>query len=475
MGMREGRGIKLWAVAVWLIVWEVAARLLNKEIFLVSPIKAIARFAELAITGNFWVSVLGSFGRIAVGFLLAVAAGVILAALSAKYKRVRELFGPVMLAIRTVPIASFIILALICFSSKYLAILISFMIVLPTIYENVFTGIEETDKSILEMGKVFNVPGSKIRRYIYWPEVYPYFRSACKTAVGMAWKAGVAAEVIGAPKGSIGAMLHQAKIYLETADLLAWTIGIVLLSLFMEKILLLVLTGVNSSFRKLPATGGMRTADAKIATDITLKNISKAYYGQQVLKNINFVFPGGAISAIRGLSGAGKTTLMRIIAGIEKPDEGTIDYTAASSVETAQQSENAAVGHSAPPRVAVVFQEDRLLDYMTAEENIRFANENLSAEEVRLAMKAVGLNESTKPVGEYSGGMKRRVAILRALLALGGNTILLLDEAFKGLDAETKKLTMDFIKERADGATVILVTHDRDEADAMGTEHFLYL
>ena len=230
--MKEGRGIKLWAVAVWLIVWEVAARLLNKEIFLVSPIKAVSRFAELAITGNFWFSVLGSFGRIAVGFLLAVAAGVILAALSAKYKRVRELFGPVMLAIRTVPIASFIILALICFSSKYLAILISFMIVLPTIYENVFTGIEETDKSILEMGKAFNVSGSKIRRYIYWPEVYPYFRSACKTAVGMAWKAGVAAEVIGAPKGSIGAMLHQAKIYLETADLLAWTIGIVLLSLF---------------------------------------------------------------------------------------------------------------------------------------------------------------------------------------------------------------------------------------------------
>ena len=291
----------------------------------------------------------------------------------------------------------------------------------------------------------------------------------------MAWKAGVAAEVIGAPKGSIGAMLHQAKIYLETADLLAWTIGIVLLSLFMEKILLLILTGVNSSFRKLPATGGTRTADAKIATDITLKNISKAYYGQQVLKNINFVFPGGAISAIRGLSGAGKTTLMRIIAGIEKPDEGTIDYTAASSVETARKSANEAVKYSAPPRVAVVFQEDRLLDYMTAEENIRFANENLGAGEVSLAMKAVGLNESTKPVGEYSGGMKRRVAILRALLALGGNTILLLDEAFKGLDAETKKLTMDFIKERADGATVILVTHDRDEADAMGTEHFLYL
>ena len=148
IGMKEGRGIKLWAVAVWLIVWEVAARLLNKEIFLVSPIKAVSRFAELAITGNFWFSVLGSFGRIAVGFLLAVAAGVILAALSAKYKRVRELFGPVMLAIRTVPIASFIILALICFSSKYLAILISFMIVLPTIYENVFTGIEETSTGL---------------------------------------------------------------------------------------------------------------------------------------------------------------------------------------------------------------------------------------------------------------------------------------------------------------------------------------
>lgn len=461
---------------MWLIVWEIAARLLNKEIFLVSPIKALIRFGQLAITGGFWVSVLGSFARIAVGFLLAVLLGVALAALSAKHKRVRELFAPIMLAIRAVPIASFIILALICFSAKYLAVLISFMIAVPVIYENVFTGIEETDKSLLEMARVFNVGGGKVARYVYCPEIYPYFKSAAKTAVGMAWKAGIAAEVIGAPKGSIGAMLHQAKIYLETADLLAWTIGIVLLSLFMEKVFLWIVARIDGSLRKLPtASVTTHVADANnFATTVALEGVSKSYGEQKVLDNINFTFPASQASAIMAPSGEGKTTLLRIIAGLETVDSGKTVF---EKLINTGEGEGALI-QDAKPTVTVAFQEDRLLDYMTAEENIRLVNENLSAETVRSAMTAVGLDDASdinKPVSEYSGGMKRRVALLRALLAANSGEVVLLDEPFKGLDEETKEKTIEFIKENTKGMTVILVTHDKDEADALGVENILYL
>ena len=481
--MKDRRSIKLWAVAVWLILWEIAARVLNKEIFLVSPIKAIIRFGELAITGNFWLSVLGSFARIAIGFLLAVLVGILLAVLSAKYKRVRELFDPIMLAIRAVPIASFIILALICFSSKYLAVLISFMIAMPVIYENVFTGIAETDRSLVEMARVFGLGGGKAARYIYCPEIYPYFKSACKTAVGMAWKAGIAAEVIGSPKGSIGAMLHQAKIYLETADLLAWTIGIVLLSLFMEKAFLWIVANADATLCKLPAASGLSGGSVKEATthmtvdattSVMLEDVSKSYGEQKVLDNISFVFPAGRSSAIMAPSGEGKTTLFRIIAGLEKADSGRVVF---KKLINTGEGEGALI-QDATPKVAMTFQEDRLLDYMTAEENIRLVNENLDAETVNAAMRAVGLDDISdikKSVSEYSGGMKRRVALLRALMAADSGEVILLDEPFKGLDEETKSKTIEFIKKMTRGMTVILVTHDKDEANALGVENILYL
>lgn len=477
----KGKGsIKIWAVAVWLVVWEVAARLLNKEIFLVSPIKAIMRFAELAITGSFWLSIASSLMRIALGFLLAVAIGVLLAILSHKNKRVREFFAPVMLAIRTVPVASFIILALICFSSKYLAILISFLIVNPTIFENVFTGIQEADNELIEMSCVFNLTLGKRARYIYWPSVYPYFRSACKTAIGMAWKAGIAAEVIGTPKPSIGAMLQQAKIYLETVDLIAWTIGIVIVSLCMEKVFIWVLAKVDASLRSFPksshgifvlnnSSGPERNPDVldneseqhsgpyaseDAAPAVELKSLTKSFGEQKVIDNLSFVFPVGEISTIMGQSGVGKTTLARIIAGLETPDGGE-------------------VRRLTTPRIAIVFQEDRLLDYMTAEDNIRLVNEELTTEEVQSAMQSVGLIDFDKHVSEYSGGMKRRVSILRALLAV--NAVILLDEPFKGLDEETKAKTIDYIKTKTHGKTVIVITHDKEEAEAIGADNYLYL
>lgn len=233
--------IRLWAVLVWLAVWQLGAMAIDQKIILVSPVDVLARLVELLPTLGFWQTIAYSLARITLGFLLGVAAGTVFAALSARFRRVEELLAPALLAIRSIPVASFIILALILFSSRNLAVLISFLIVLPIVYSNVLSGIRAADRGLLEMAQVFRIPAARRLRYVYLPQVMPYFQSACGSALGLSWKSGIAAEVIGMPDGSIGEQLQQAKIYLDTPDLFCWTLVIVLVSLAFEKIFLALL------------------------------------------------------------------------------------------------------------------------------------------------------------------------------------------------------------------------------------------
>lgn len=233
--------IKLWAVLFWLAIWQLASLYINKEILLVSPIKVMIRLAELCMTAIFWKSIIFSLIRIATGFLLAALTGSILAALSARFKWIGELLAPLMLAIKSIPVVSFIILALIWFSSKNLSVLISFMMVLPIIYTNTLSGINSLDRDMQEMAQVFEIPLSRRLRYIALPQIMPFFYSGCEVALGLSWKSGIAAEVIGIPRGSIGERLQQAKVYLDTPDLFAWTVVIVLLSFLFERLILTLL------------------------------------------------------------------------------------------------------------------------------------------------------------------------------------------------------------------------------------------
>lgn len=236
--MRRREDIRIWAVAFWLIVWQLASVAVGSDILLVSPITVVARLLQLVTESAFWKTILFSLVRIAGGFFLAVLSGCLLAALSSRFAKIRDLLQPLVLAVKTVPVASFIILALVWFSSENLAVFISFLMVFPVIYTNVLDGIRETDRELLEMAEVFEIPMGRRIRYIYVPQVFPYFESGCTVALGLCWKSGIAAEVIGMPRGSIGERMQQAKVYLDTPDLFAWTLVIVVLSLVFEKIVL---------------------------------------------------------------------------------------------------------------------------------------------------------------------------------------------------------------------------------------------
>ena len=250
--MNRHRPVRLWAVTFWLLVWEGASLALasttgGQMLLLASPVQALRRLLALAGTAGFWQAVAFSSVRILRGFLLSCVLAVVLASLAARLRWVRELLSPLVAVVKAVPVVSFIILALIFFSSENLSLLISALMVFPPVYLNVLEGIEHTDVQLLEMARVFQVPLSRQLRGIYLPAVLPYFRSAVSLGLGLCWKSGAAAEVIGLPEGSIGEALYTAKEYYQTRDLFAWTSAIVTISVLFERLFLRL---VDAAVRK---------------------------------------------------------------------------------------------------------------------------------------------------------------------------------------------------------------------------------
>lgn len=226
---------KLLAALLALCLWQIAAMTLRLPLLLVSPVQVAARLVQLVQQAAFWHTVVFSILRIVGGFLLAFVLGCALALLAGRFPLVETLLWPYMAAVKSVPVASFIILALMLFRASRLAVFISFLMVLPILYSNVLQGLKSTDPQLLEMARLYRVPWLRRLGYLYLPAVRPYLLSACSVSLGMSLKAGVAAEVIGVVSGSIGEKLYEAKIYFLTEDLFAWTVVIVLCGLCFEK------------------------------------------------------------------------------------------------------------------------------------------------------------------------------------------------------------------------------------------------
>lgn len=242
--------IRALAVAFWILIWQLASVWLGQEILLASPVSVIKKLGELVITASFWKAIGFSFARIVLGFLLALFLGMVLAVLAYRFKIVSILLGPLITVIKSTPVASFIILCLIWIPSRNLSVFISFLMVLPVVYTNILQGIRQTDRKLLEMADVFHVGMRKRILYIYISQILPYLLTACTLGLGLCWKAGVAAEVIGVPSGSIGEKLYHAKVYLNTPDLFAWTIVIIVISFLFEKCFLAVLRGIVRKIEK---------------------------------------------------------------------------------------------------------------------------------------------------------------------------------------------------------------------------------
>lgn len=226
---------------MWIAVWFVLSAIVGEEIFLPSPLSTIRSLLSLLPSSSFWAAVAFTLSRVLLGIILSFLSSLILGVISS-FSSVLEIFlSPLVKAMRSVPVASIIILTLLWVKSRNLSVVISFLMVFPIIYSSVLSGMKDTSPLLLEMASNYSVTTWKKIRYIYIPSIFPYVKTGVRNAVGLAWKSAIAAEVIALPRSSIGSSLYEAKVYLLTSDLFAWTIVIVVLSSLFEKVTLLLL------------------------------------------------------------------------------------------------------------------------------------------------------------------------------------------------------------------------------------------
>lgn len=233
----------------WLGVWAILARLAASPLLLPSPWEVLRKTAELAAQWEFWRTCARSLGRIFAGAAAGVVLGALLAVFTQRYRLLRALLSPVMAAVRSTPVASFIILALVWMGRDVLPAFIAALMVLPVIWANVGTGIESTNHDLLEVARVFGFGRARTAVRVYIPSVMPYFISACRSALGLGWKAGIAAEVLTVPVLSIGRMLYESKLYLETTDLFAWTLVVIVCSMVIDTAVMAAIGRLGKKYR----------------------------------------------------------------------------------------------------------------------------------------------------------------------------------------------------------------------------------
>ena len=232
----------------WLAVWQGLVLIVDNPLLLPPIPLVFKRIWELLGSAQFWLITATSLGRILLGVVCAVALGVVLALATSRSALLRTLFSPLLTVIKSTPVASFIILLILWVGRDILPSVIVVLMALPVVWSNVSTGISETDIRLIEMAKVFRFSLWRRIRRIYVPSVMPHFLAACRSCLGLAWKAGVAAEVLTVPAVSIGKMLYESKLYWETQDLFAWTVVVIICSLIIEKVLIAAISAMGKKY-----------------------------------------------------------------------------------------------------------------------------------------------------------------------------------------------------------------------------------
>ncbi|MCR4655639.1 MAG: ATP-binding cassette domain-containing protein [Lachnospiraceae bacterium] len=446
--MKHNNYLKYAVYIFWLLLWGGISAIINNPIYFAGPLDTVRELVVKISDPVFWYSVSASLIRILAGFLTAFFAAVILACLSYRFTPLEDLLNPFISFIRSVPVAAVVVILLIWWGSENLVLSISFMVIFPNIYGNMLTGLMETDKKLLEMAAVFRMPLKERVLWIYRPACFPYLTSSLSLSLGMGFKAGIAAEIIGLPSGSIGNLLYHDKIYFNTAGVFSWIIVILILSTLTEKAVLFIAKRLFSVPDPLIKEVSRPAFPSAIhPSGLVLTGITKDF-GDGSLFNVSLSLEPGSIYHLSGSSGLGKTTLLNIISGLILPDSGSLDKSDTS----------------------MVFQEDRLIPCANALRNLEAAGCLGDLKEVLLSI--LPSEAILKPADNLSGGEKRRVAIARAVLF--PSEVVLMDEPFTGLDPESKTRAVDFIFSNLKGRTLFIVSHDEEDAALLNARR-LYL
>ena len=436
--------------AFWLAAWMLVAALVAQPLILPGPGAVVAALLRLVCDGGTWAILAGSGARILGGLALAAVCGGVLAGVSSRSRAFARLVAPALSFVKATPVACVVVLLLIWLGSARVSIAAVFLMALPGVYFSLFEGLAQVDKPLEQMFRLHGVRGWRLFCAHTWREVLPFVLSCARAVIGMGWKAGVAAELIGMAVGTVGERIYQAKLLIETADLLAWTVLVVAVSWACERALVWLLQASGPVAWRVAvrthghgARGRAGAAGDSAAAGLALAIGNRAPWAP-ALDGLVLNVPAGGRACVMGASGAGKSTLLTLASGECTP-------------------------------CSMVFQDVRLVEDASALDNVLVcadARVGASSAAALLRLLVSGMDVQAR-VAELSGGQRRRVEIARALLSPGGAVIL--DEPFTGLDVAARDATAKAVLDLLDSRTLLLATHDATDAQALNISDVITL
>lgn len=437
--------------AFWLAAWALAAALAAQPLILPGPGAVVVALLRLVCDAGTWAILAGSGLRILGGLALATACGGVLAGVSVRSRTFARLVAPALSFVKATPVACVVVLLLIWLGSARVSIAAVFLMALPGVYFSLVEGLTQADKPLEQMFRLHGVRGWRLFCAHTWREVLPFVLSCARSVIGMSWKAGVAAELIGMATGTVGERIYQAKLLIETADLLAWTVLVVAASWACERVLVWLLRASGPAAWRAAVRAhahGLRgraggSAGGGAAAELALAVGNRAPLAP-ALDGLVLRVPAGGRACVMGASGVGKSTLLAL-----------------------------AAGECAP--CSMVFQDMRLVEGASALDNVLVcadARVDASSTAALLRLLIPGIDVHAR-VAELSGGQRRRVEIARALLCPGDAVIL--DEPFTGLDTAARDACAEAVLDLLDGRMLLLATHDSADARALNISDIITL
>lgn len=433
---------------MWLCLWQLAAWAVGTNLLLAGPLDTLQALWRMATRGELCVKVLWSFGRIIIGFVLAYLTALLLAYGAWRLPRFEIFLHPALLAIKSTPVVCVVVMLLIWFGAPWVSTCCVFLVVLPATYFSALEGLHALEQVKLKMLRLYRLsPLQQLGAYM-WPALQSYLLASANITVGMSWKAGVAAELIGNPAGSIGERIYQAKIVLETADVFAWTIVVVVLAYVCEKLFLYALVRSADIARVWSVHSAERSMQHPYTPSaLYLKSLRAVRGGKELFSDLSLSFASGSKTCLMAASGTGKTTLLQGIADTdtEALDGGEIRFEGA---------------------IALAYQKTCLLEQLSARDNVVLCARVSFAHAERLLEELLACDLLSKPVCQLSGGERQRVELVRSLAA--SSSVVLLDEPFSSLDEANHRRAADFILRHIEGRTLLVATHDQRDAELLG-------
>ena len=402
--------------AFWLAVWVFAAALVAQPLILPGPGAVVVALLRLVCDAATWAILAGSGARILGGLALAAVCGGVLAGASVRSRTFARLVAPALSFVKATPVACVVVLLLIWLGSARVSIAAVFLMALPGVYFSLVEGLTQADKPLEQMFRLHGVRGWRLFCAHTWREVLPFVLSCARAVIGMSWKAGVAAELIGMATGTVGERIYQGPV--------AWRAAV-------------RAHGCGSRGRAGGSAGGRAAAELALAVG------DRAPWAPALDGLVLRVSAGGR-TCVMGASGVGKSTLLAL-----------------------------AAGECAP--CSMVFQDVRLVEGASALDNVLVcadARVDASSAAALLRLLVPGIDVHAR-VAELSGGQRRRVEIARALLCPGGAVIL--DEPFTGLDIAARDACAEVVLDLLDGRMLLLATHDSADARALNISDIITL